>query len=273
MLYNSKECRGTKKFVLSSSLRISDRSLLGDPWTYQFAWELTLSIIDKIDRNRHGLSSFLLYCLLIFHVIAVRLSKVRLLIIFWFHQCSSQYFFSKSGSCLGSYFVFIGKDFYPPVNGSSLAVLSFHDLDTFEYHQVPCKMSLSLGLFCIYSNRGYGFAWREIPHCYCALLRTCIREHWCSYLWYWYVSSPLVLTLTLCLTGCLPSSSIQNHHFPLLYYTNILVKTHWSYKNMSHIKPKILDFVCLPCQQELLFFCFNGYIFLIPSIFINWITF
>ena len=39
-------------------------------------------IIDKIDRNRHGLSSFLLYCLiLIFPLIVVKLSKLRLMII------------------------------------------------------------------------------------------------------------------------------------------------------------------------------------------------
>ena len=33
LLYNPKECRKKKKFVLSSSLRIPDPSLLGDPWT------------------------------------------------------------------------------------------------------------------------------------------------------------------------------------------------------------------------------------------------
>ena len=33
MLYNPKECRGKKKFVLSSSLRIPDPCLLGDPQT------------------------------------------------------------------------------------------------------------------------------------------------------------------------------------------------------------------------------------------------
>ena len=45
LLYNPKECRGKKKFVFSSSLRIPDPSLLGDPWTsYQPAQELTLSI-------------------------------------------------------------------------------------------------------------------------------------------------------------------------------------------------------------------------------------
>ena len=31
LLYNPKECIGTKKFVVSSSLRIPDPSLLGDP--------------------------------------------------------------------------------------------------------------------------------------------------------------------------------------------------------------------------------------------------
>ena len=45
LLYNPKECRGEKKFVLSSSLRIPDPSLHGDPWTsYQPAQELTLSM-------------------------------------------------------------------------------------------------------------------------------------------------------------------------------------------------------------------------------------
>ena len=34
LLHNPKECRGEKKLVLSSSLRIPDPSLLGDPWTY-----------------------------------------------------------------------------------------------------------------------------------------------------------------------------------------------------------------------------------------------
>ena len=44
LLYNPKECREGKKIVLSSSLRIPDPSLLGDPQTsYQPAQEMTLS--------------------------------------------------------------------------------------------------------------------------------------------------------------------------------------------------------------------------------------